>query len=206
MAAPAVAAPELPLDSAAAALHADAMTGPGALDVRPWRPGDGPALSRAISESLEHLRPWMVWIEDEPLDDAARERWIAGTVAAREAGGDALFGIWEGDEVVGGCGLHRRTGPGGLEIGYWIHAGRLRRGYATEAVRRLCAIAFADPAVDRVEIRHDVANEASGRVPAAVGFTVVAERPSARPEPAGTGIDRIWRLGRAAWADVNGGR
>lgn len=38
-----------------------------------------------------------------------------------------------GDEVVGGCGLHRRVGPGGLEIGYWVHAAWTRRGIAAAA-------------------------------------------------------------------------
>ena len=37
-------------------------------------------------------------------------------------------------------------------------AGRTGRGYATEAARRLTDIAFAEPDVDRVEIRHDVTN------------------------------------------------
>ncbi|CAA9471869.1 MAG: hypothetical protein AVDCRST_MAG30-169 [uncultured Solirubrobacteraceae bacterium] len=94
--------------------------------------------------------------------------------------------MWEGDRVVGGCGLHPRIGPGGLEIGFWVHPERTRRGYATEAARRLVATAFAQPGIERVEIHHHPANEASGRVAAALGFTLAAE----------DATERIWRLTR----------
>ena len=90
-----------------------------------------------------------------------------------------------GDQIVGGCGLHRRVGPGGLEIGYWVHAAWTRRGLATAAVRQLAAEAFADPAIAFVEIHHDPANVASGAVAAVAGFTRVAAAPRA-----------IWRLSR----------
>jgi RimJ/RimL family protein N-acetyltransferase len=56
--------------------------------------------------------------------------------------------------------------------------------------------AFTQPGIDRVEIRHDVANQASGRVAAALGFTAVGEQ-LRRPEaPAETGRMRVWRLDR----------
>src|SRR3954452_11299172 len=98
------------------------------LEVRPWTEDDAPALSRAIAESLEHLRPWMHWIADEPLSLEERRAWMLDP-----AGNDEHYGLWLGDRVVGGCGLHRRLGPGALEIGYWVHAAFTRRGLATAA-------------------------------------------------------------------------
>ena len=163
-----------------------AAAGPDDVVVRPWRVEDAPALSRAIAESLEHLRPWMPWVADEPLPDPERRAWIERSIAARGEGGEAFFGLWEDERVVGGCGLHPRIGAGGLEIGFWVHPERTRRGYATEAARRLVAMAFAQPVIDRVEIHHDPANEASGRVAAALGFTLAAEDAS----------ERIWRVTR----------
>jgi RimJ/RimL family protein N-acetyltransferase len=170
-----------------------------ALELRPWVEDDAPALGQAIAESADHLRPWMAWIADEPLGDAARRLWIRRTAEQRAGGGDDVFGIWMDGKVVGGCGFHRRIGPGGLEIGYWVHAGYLRRGVATEAVRQLCERAFATPSIDRVEIHHDRANVASGAVPAGLGFTLVAEAPEAPKTPAEEGIERVWRLTRAEW-------
>lgn len=161
------------------------------LEVREFQERDAPALTRAIAESAEHLRPWMAWAS-EPMDDAQRARWIA----EQRAGPDRVFGIWVDGEIAGGCGLHSRIGGGGLEIGYWIHPRFLRRGVATAAVRRLVDVAFADPSVDRVEIHHDVANEASGGVARAAGFEHVEDRSDGIAAPAETGVERVWRLTR----------
>lgn len=61
------------------------------------------------------------------------------------------MGIFRDGAAVGSCGLHRRVGPGGLEIGYWIHPAVLRRGLATEAARLLTDAAFSVPGIDRVD-------------------------------------------------------
>jgi RimJ/RimL family protein N-acetyltransferase len=166
------------------------------LRLRHWEEGDADALDRAVSESAEHLAPWMAWAST-PMDVEQRRAWIAEDRRAREAGGDRLYGLWQGGRVVGGCGLHDRIGPGGLEIGYWVHAGFVRRGLATEAVRRLVTIAFDDPAIDRVEIHHDIANAASGHVARAAGFVHVEDHGEAPAAPAETGVERVWRLTRA---------
>jgi RimJ/RimL family protein N-acetyltransferase len=166
------------------------------LRLRHWEESDAAALNRAVGESGEHLAPWMAWAST-PMDVEQRRAWIREDRLAREAGGDRLYGLWIGDTVVGGCGLHDRIGPGGLEIGYWVHAGFVRRGLATEAVRKLVAVAFEDPAIDRVEIHHDIANEASGHVARAAGFTHVEDRPDTPAAPAETGVERVWRLTRA---------
>jgi RimJ/RimL family protein N-acetyltransferase len=162
------------------------------LTLRPWAEDDAPALSRAIAGSLEHLRPWLPWTAAEPLDVERRRAWIREVAA----GADRVYGMWLDGRIVGGCGLHRRVGPGAIEIGYWVHPAFVRRGIATEAVRRLCAEAFGDPAVQRVEIHHDPANVASGRVAAAAGFAFVGEYPDEPEAPGEEGVESVWRLER----------
>jgi RimJ/RimL family protein N-acetyltransferase len=164
--------------------------------VRPLTEDDAAGLAAAIAASLEHLRPWMPWAVDEPRGLAFHLRRIRDGNAAEAAGGDKLRVMVAGGVIVGGCGLHRRVGPDGLEIGYWVHVAWTRRGIATEAVRQLAAEAFADPAIAFVEIHHDVANLASGAVAAAAGFTAIADRPRAPQAPAETGVGRIWRVTR----------
>ena len=172
---------------------------PGTLLVRPWAVGDAPAMHAAVTASIDHLRPWMPWIADEPLTLVQRRQLIAGW-ASRRAGGDRGFGMFVDGEVVGGCGLHARVGPGGLEIGYWVRVGCTGRGYATAAARLLTDNAFADPGIDRVEIRHDAANLSSSRVPAKLGYERVGDfrRPPAAPGE--TGLDHVWRMRRADWS------
>jgi ribosomal-protein-serine acetyltransferase len=168
------------------------------LVVRRWRVEDVPRLHAAVIESIDHLRPWMPWIAKEPLTLAQRAELVAGWAPLWDAG-DRMCGMFAGAEVVGGCGLHERIGPGGQEIGYWVRLGYTGRGYATAAARALVDMAFALPLVTHLEIHHDVANPASGRVPEKLGFVHVRDDASPIEAPGETGTQRIWRLERSDW-------
>lgn len=106
-------------------------------------------------------------------------------------GGDVVYGAY-GSAVIGGCGLHRRRGPNVLEIGYWVHGDHLGRGYATEMAASLTQTAFEVDGIDRVEIHHDRANLARGRVPEKLGFRHVGVSPDGARAPAEDGIDWTW--------------
>jgi ribosomal-protein-serine acetyltransferase len=168
--------------------------------IRPWDEDDAEALAAAVAASLDELRPWMPWAADEPQPPDARRGWIREVNAAEAAGGDRTRAILAGGAVAGACGLHRRIGPDGLELGYWVATAFTGRGVATAAVALLCAEAFADPVIGHVEIHHDPRNAASGAVAARAGFTPVAAG------AAGEAPVRIWRLTRAGWAALTAGR
>lgn len=176
-------------------------TGRDGLVLRTWTEADVPAMAEAVAASTEHLRPYMAWIAHEPMASDARTELVARWDREQRAGGDVVFGIWRDDEVVGSCGLHRRIGPGGLEIGYWVHADHVGRGIATTASHALTDLAFTVDGIEVVEIRHDVTNAASRRVPEKLGFAWVGEVPPNRTEvaPAETGVDGLWRTTRATW-------
>jgi ribosomal-protein-serine acetyltransferase len=176
------------------------------VELRHWRAEDADAQARAIQESLDHLRPWMPWAAEEPKPLGERLAMIRGWEAERRAGTGEYLAVWLDGDLVGSCGLHRRIGPSGLEIGYWIHPGHLRRGLATDVARQLCERAFADPAVDHVEIHHDRANVASGGVPAKLGFELVGDTPRPPQAQGEEGVERVWRLTRAAWTAARGAR
>jgi RimJ/RimL family protein N-acetyltransferase len=168
--------------------------------IRRWREQDAEPLHRAVTESVEHLRPWLPWIAEEPRTVEQRRALIAGWTAGHGPDGDLVFGMFLGDEVVGGCGLHRRLGPDALEIGYWVHAAHLRRGFATAGAAAMTTVAFDFPEIRRVEIHHDRANAPSAGVPRALGFTRGGERPSVAQAPAETGVHVIWTILREQWA------
>lgn len=145
--------------------------------IRPYTEADEAALSAAIARSLDHLRPWVPFADREPLTVAERLRWIRQTRWEHQSGGDRNFGIFDADgALLGGCGLHDRIGPRAREVGYWVAVEQARRGIATEAVRQLVELAFAEPSMDRLEIHHDAENPASGRVAAKNGFSRAGER------------------------------
>jgi ribosomal-protein-serine acetyltransferase len=95
-----------------------------------------------------------------------------------------------------------RIGPGGLEIGYWVHPRHLRQGLATAAAAALTDAAFGLPGIGRVEIVHDEANVASSGVPRKLGFTEIARQPhpDGPQTPGESGIDVVWRLTRSGRA------
>jgi len=168
----------------------------GPVVLRRWRAADSGTVCDLVLGSLEHLRPWMSWAAEFGPQDAARftgqceQDWESGTAFG--------YAITSGGAAVGSCGLMARIGPGGLEIGYWVRAGRLRQGLATAAAAALVDAAFGLPGIDRVEIVHDEANVASSGVPRKLGFTEIARRPhpDGPQSPAESGTDVVWRLTR----------
>jgi ribosomal-protein-serine acetyltransferase len=169
------------------------------LVLRRWTEADAPKLSAAILASLDHLRPWMPWIATEPHTPAARANLIEQWRADWEAGGDLVVGIFMEGEVVGGSGLHRRRGPGVLEVGYWVHVDHVGKGIATETSAMLTAAAFTVDGIERVEIHHDKANLASAGVPRRLGFTLTKETADIVTSPGEAGIDCEWRITREEW-------
>ena len=116
------------------------------LVIRCWEPADVHLLIAAITESREHLRPWMPWIADEPRTVETRLALMDEWEAAWASGGDTIYGAFLRPDplapdaepvVVGGTGLHHRLGPGGLEVGYWVHVRHTRQGFATEIARTM---------------------------------------------------------------------
>ncbi len=169
------------------------------LVLREWRAGDASAQVQALADSRAHLAPWMAFA-NEPLPTPAEQipRFRAWQ-ARRRSGGDAIYGMFVDGRVAGGCGLHWRLGPDGLEIGYWVHVDYTRRGLASRAAALLTDTAFSLDQITHVEIHHDVANIASAGVPRTLGFLLVGESPSASTAPGESGVQRCWRMTREDW-------
>jgi RimJ/RimL family protein N-acetyltransferase len=143
------------------------------LVLRCYQPTDGPLLAESITESLEHLRPWMPWAhaEPEPLEEKIqRVKRFRGEF---DLGQNFIYGIFNPEEtkLIGGTGLHPRLGSEELEIGYWIHKDFINRGLVTEATAALVRVAFEIVLVHRVEIHCDPENFASAAIPRKLGFT-----------------------------------
>jgi ribosomal-protein-serine acetyltransferase len=164
----------------------------GEVILRRHRPDDLDAVLLAVTESRDHLRPWMPWAQG--YSRASAQEFLAKAARDWDEGTAYNYAITSGGAIAGGSSLMARIGPGGLEIGYWMHQAYTRRGLATAAAAALTEQAFKLPGVQRVEIVHDELNIASGKIPAKLGFTDVARRPIDPPSPEGTGTGIVWRL------------
>jgi RimJ/RimL family protein N-acetyltransferase len=110
-----------------------------------------------------------------------------------------LFSL-DGAEVLGGCGLYPRVGPGAIEIGYWLSVRHTGRGLATEAAAILTRVAFTSPEIESVEIRCDPHNVASARVPERLGYRVDGAVEAGKDSIPGSESEiTIWRLSRAEY-------
>lgn len=178
------------------AMELPEMINAGDLVLKRWAPAWADEAARAVVESLPELKPFMPWAHDGYDVEAFRSfiemstgQWAEGT-----AFNYAVFTAV--GTLVGSCGLMTRMGPGTLEIGYWIRSEYTGRGYASGAAAALTQAALALPGIERVAIKHDAANQASGSVAAKAGFTEV-ERVRKEPEaPGETGIDVVWERRR----------
>ncbi len=143
------------------------------LVIRCWQPVDAPLLKAAIDSSIEHLRPWMPWAENEPTDLDAKIALLRHWRGQFDLGQDFVYGIFSSDEaeVLGGTGLHTRLGPDAREIGYWVRSDRINQGIATETAAALTRVAFEIDRLDRVEIHCHADNVRSAAVPRKLGFT-----------------------------------
>ncbi|CAL9653016.1 GNAT family N-acetyltransferase [Streptomyces sp. enrichment culture] len=170
------------------------------VELRRWRTSDLGALERTIRESLDHLVPWMPWASDPP-DRGQLAEFLARNQEQWRTGEAYAYAITTGGAMIGSCGLYRRIGAGGLDIGYWLHPRWTGRGLATAAAEALVGQGLRLADVDHVEIHHDAANTASGAVARRLGFAEVgrAPLPAGPAAPGETGIDVVCRMTADRW-------
>lgn len=162
-------------------------------------PGPADALVAAINASLEHLQPWMAWAS-EPATSATMSTFLVAQAELWDQCRDFGYSIVDTatDDVIGGCGLHNRLGPGALEIGYWVHVDRAGQGLASRGAGALTEAAFALAGIARVEIHCDEENHRSARVPEKLGYTFEGlQIPEAGP-CAGRST-QIWTITEPVW-------
>jgi RimJ/RimL family protein N-acetyltransferase len=159
------------------------------LVIRAWQRDDAALLKEALDSSLEHLRAWMPWADDEPQTLEEKTALVEAFRSQFDAGENFIYGIFSPDEseVLGGTGLHARVGPGGLEIGYWVRASATRQGIAAESSAAVTRAGFEVCEADRIEIRIEPRNEPSLGVPRKLGFveeaTLRRRLPGRKGEP-----------------------
>jgi RimJ/RimL family protein N-acetyltransferase len=144
--------------------------------LRTYRYGDGPALNEAVLETWEALHTWIPWARVRPTV-AESEAFARQSRANFMARADLTFLLELPDTpgLVGGAGLyHIDWDTPRFEVGYWIRRRCEGQGYATEAVRALCRLAFGPLKAERVELHCGQTNQRSVRVAERCGFKLEA--------------------------------
>jgi ribosomal-protein-serine acetyltransferase len=164
----------------------------GLIRLQRWTLERAEDLDQAIEVSLSELMPFMPWAT-QGHDLEATTSYLVASQREWDNGENFNYAMLTAShEVVGGCGLMVRQGPDVFEIGYWVHSAHAGRGYATLAAMVLAEVGLAQAGIDRVEIRHDVANPASGRVAAKAGFRQVGRVEAVWRAPSDSGMHLVW--------------
>ena len=143
------------------------------LVIRCYEPEDAPLLKAAVDSSIEHLLPWMPWARFEPQSVEQKIELCRMFRGQFDLDQNYVYGIFSADETkqLGGSGFHKRANEGSLEIGYWVAAGSIGRGIATEVTAVQTRAGFELAGLDRIDIQIDTANERSLAIPRKLGFT-----------------------------------
>ncbi len=139
--------------------------------LRPWHVDDIDALLAAVRTSLPTLSQWLPWATDD-YDRPRAEAWIAHCAAAREAGSEYHFGIFDAGtgDLLGGVGLnHLIRAYRTAHMGYWVADAARGRGLAVDAARQAARYAFETLALQRLTILVQPENRASLRVAMKLG-------------------------------------
>lgn len=142
--------------------------------VRPYSESDAQALFEAMTESRDHLRPWLPFADEHQTVEESRH-WIIQQIANWILRDDLMLSIWEQESgrYLGGTGLHPHNWAiGYFEIGYWVRPSAEGHGYIAESVRLLTNYAFDNLKANRIEIRCDELNVRSAAIPKRLGFVL----------------------------------
>lgn len=172
----------------------------GSLLLRRWTVADVDLLADAVERNLDHLRPRMAWAMQEPISINERRTRLEQWEREWSEGGDCAMAIVKDGGIAGSCGLHRRRGPHGLEIGYWVDKDHLGRGIGTRVASLLTTAAFSVPGIAFVEIHHDHANIRSRQIPQRLGYTFLGESPDSAEASWESGVDCTWQMTKAVWS------
>ena len=167
--------------------------------------GDGHIINAAIVESYDVLKSIMPWAQILPTIEDSEEyvRLAAANWILKKNEEPYLpLSIFRLDtmEYIGGTGFHHMDWDvPAFETGYWLHVRHQNQGYMTEAVNAITRYAFLALHAKRLEIRCDITNARSKKIPERLSFHLEATLKKNRinPQtqaPSGTLIYAIYDL------------
>jgi RimJ/RimL family protein N-acetyltransferase len=142
------------------------------MSLRCLEPKHADLVSRAVEQSLDHLRPWMPWAKYEPSSEHHRLERLRTNRGHFDLGSDYTYGLFDkaGQTLFGIAAL--KLGPviDERELGYWLHVAHTGKGLMHEAALALLRVGFDLESLDAIEVRVDPDNERSARVALRLGF------------------------------------
>ena len=116
----------------------------------------------------------MPWAKHEPQTLEDKVALLRRFRSNFDGDDDYPYGVFLRDESrqIGGTGLHTRSGPDSLEIGYFVRADAIDQGYATELAAVLTRVGFEICGVVRMDLQVEPHNERSLKIPRKLGYSL----------------------------------
>lgn len=158
--------------------------------LKPPQLGDGKTLNVAVLETFDTLHKFMPWAKKKPTLEESEEfvRQAAANWILKN-NQDPYLPLFIFDksteEFVGATGFHDMNWDVPcLETGYWIRDQCSGKGLMIEAMDALTRYAINQLKVKRIEIRCDIKNIRSKKIPERLGYYLEATLKSNRIDPA----------------------
>ncbi|MCU1494760.1 MAG: Ribosomal-protein-L7p-serine acetyltransferase [Acidimicrobiaceae bacterium] len=165
----------------------------GRVVLRLFAQDDAERVAAAVTRNLKHLEPWMPWATEQAGTLGVQRELVEAAAEGRRKGTDYEYvALTHEGDLVGRFGLHRRVGPGAVELGYWLDADAVGHGFATAAAEALTRAALELDGVHRVEIHCDEANLRSRGVPTRLGYRLDRVEHDGVRAPAEVGRSMVW--------------
>ncbi len=141
------------------------------IGIRPYSINDIDSLYKVITESAQHLQPWLPWFHaDYEITDT--EQWVNSCINAwnDKSGFRYLIFNTQTHDILGAVGLERIVWTHKIgELGYWVASKAINQGVATTAAMLAIVDGFKVHGLHRIEINILTNNIASNHVANNIG-------------------------------------
>lgn len=143
--------------------------------IRPYRLEDADGLHEAMQESLKQkdIYQWMRWSHSEVSLESC-QNLVQSKIDKWQKNESYDFAIYsrDGKTYLGDCILNSVDNPHKMaNLGYWIRASQLGKGYAASACKLLIEFGFLELRLERIELVIGTDNIGSQRTAEKIGAT-----------------------------------
>jgi RimJ/RimL family protein N-acetyltransferase len=173
-------------------------------ELRPLEPWQAAEFAGYTDRVREHLSPWLPWSHLVTDTESAR-RFLQRYADSQAADKGRLYGIWQGDELVGGM-MFRvfNAGEQSCELGAWLAPEAQGRGLVTRAASLMIDWAVTVRRIVRVEWMVNPANAASIAVAKRLGMTYEGTLRSVFPMNGEPHDLQVWSVLAEEWRRAHG--
>lgn len=127
---------------------------------------------RAVNESREHLRPWLVWVDSTTRQEHSLQ-FIQVSLQQQNNQEALALGIFHKRKIIGGIGMHEWDHVlEKAQLGYWVSKDFEGKGIISTCLERFIDFLFDKVGLNKLEIHFVPSNTRSATIAKRLGFKV----------------------------------